>query len=186
MSPISRRSMLALISAGIAHTHLDAAAAAVHAWQQAPAAYAPTFFTAREHRLLDVLTEMIIPATPRSPGASAARVADYVDLVVTHSTAETQGAWRRELVALDEEARLTGGMPFVDLPAAARTRVLDALSAREAHPETDAVRAFVRIKQATVDGYYSSAVGLRQELGYLGPQMLAEFEGCGSREGPGR
>jgi hypothetical protein len=56
--------------------------------------------------------------------------------------------------------------------------VLDDLSARERQPDTDAVRAFVRVKQATIDGYYSSEIGLRRELGYLGPQMLAEFKGC--------
>lgn len=178
MTTISRRTVLALLSAGIAHTHLEAAAAAVLAWRQAPAAYVPAFFTAAEHHLLDVLSELILPATPRSPGAHAAGVADFVDLVVAHSTPETQQAWRRELLALDDEARRAGGTHFTALADHGRRRVLDALSAEEAHPATDAVRAFVRVKQATIDGFYSSAIGLRQELGYLGPQMLAEFKGC--------
>jgi hypothetical protein len=178
MSTISRRTVLALLSAGIAHAQLEAATAAVLAWRQAGTAYVPVFFTAAEHDLLDVLTEMILPETPRSPGARAAKVADFVDLVVAHSTPETQQAWRRELQALDAEAQRMAGGPFAALPAAARTRVLDDLSARERQPDSDAVRAFVRVKQATIDGYYSSEIGLRRELGYLGPQMLAEFKGC--------
>lgn len=185
MTAISRRTLLALMSTGIAHAQLDAAAAAVLAWRQAPAAYVPVFFTTAEHHLLDVLTELILPATPRSPGAHAAGVADFVDLVVTHSPPETQQAWRRELLALDEEARRSGGTPFAALADEGRRRLLDDLSGREARPDTDAVRAFVRVKQAAIDGYYSSAIGLRQELGYLGPQMLAEFTGCGQSQGPG-
>ena len=174
MTHITRRVALALLGAGVAHAHLEAAAAALRTL--ADGAYAPTFFSRDEHRLLDTLGELMLPATQRSPGARAARTADYIDLVVTHSPAEVQQAWRTQLAALDADARSGAGSAFLALDDAAQRRVLDALSAREMSPYTDAIRAFVRVKHATIDAYYTTEIGLRQELGYLGPQMLERFE----------
>ena len=176
MTALDRRTLLALLAAGVAEAHLEAAAGRLLAWQAAPSAYTPSFFTRDEHRLVDEASELILPATTRSPGARAARVADYLDLVVGHSPIETQQAWRRELTALDARARDERGRGFVALDDAGRRAVLDALCTHEEHPGDDATRAFVRLKHATIDAYYSTAIGLRQELGYLGPQMLAEFK----------
>lgn len=176
MTALDRRTMLALLAAGVAEAHLEAAAGTLLAWQASPSAYTPSFFTRDEHRLLDEAAELILPATARSPGARAARVADYLDLVVAHSPAETQQAWRRELAALDALARDMRGHGFVALDDAGRRALFDALCTREQQPEDDAARAFVRLKRTTIDAYYSTAIGLRQELGYLGPQMLAEFK----------
>ncbi len=177
MTDIDRRTMLALLSAGVAEAHLGAVARALTGWHAAQVTYTPVFFSRDEHRLIDEVSELILPATARSPGARAARVADYLDLVVAHSPRQTQEAWRRELAALDARARAQGTDGFVALGDAGRRAVLDALSAGEGRPDSDAVRAFVRLKRATIDAYYSTAIGLRQELGYLGPQMLAEFRG---------
>lgn len=179
MTAVDRRMVLTLLGAGIAHAQLEAALVSVRRWQQGEAADpSATYFTRDEFGLLDVLTDLIIPDTPRSPGARAARASAYIDLVVAHSPVATQQAWRTQLAALDGEARQRESGAFVRIDDAARRRVLDALSARERQPDTDAVRAFVRVKQATIDAYYSSEIGLRQELGYLGPQMLDRFPGC--------
>jgi hypothetical protein len=175
MTRMTRRVALALLGAGVAHAQLDAAAAALRRLAGA-ASYTPTFFTGQEHRLLDTLGELMLPTTPRSPGARAARTADYIDLVVTHSPTGVQQAWRTQLAAIDADARSRAGSAFLALDDAAQRRVLDALSAREASPDTDAVRGFVRVKHATIDAYYTTEIGLRQELGYLGPQMLDRFE----------
>ena len=43
------------------------------------------FFTAAQHHTVDVLTELIIPADDRSPGARAAKVADYIDFILSES-----------------------------------------------------------------------------------------------------
>jgi hypothetical protein len=37
---------------------------------------------------------------------------------------------------------------------------------------------FQAIKSMTISGYYSTEIGLRQELGDDGRMMLAEFRGC--------
>jgi hypothetical protein len=59
-----------------------------------------------------------------------------------------------------------------------------AASARPA-PETDPaqpVRLFRLIKNLTADGYYTSRVGLLEELGYPGNTALASFPACDVRE----
>ena len=37
---------------------------------------------------------------------------------------------------------------------------------------------FVTAKQATIHGYYTSEIGIHQELQYKGNKMLPEFVGC--------
>jgi hypothetical protein len=52
-------------------------------------------------------------------------------------------------------------------------------------PETDPaqpVRLFRLIKNLTADGYYTSRVGLLEELGYSGNTALARFPACDVRE----
>jgi hypothetical protein len=128
------------------------------------AAQQPKFFTPNEYRALDRLTEMILPATDRSGGASAAKVADFIDLVIANSPPEVQSRWR---------AGIAGFGP--DLAAA-----LDRAAAEESAPATPAGRFFIELKRATIHAYYTSEIGLSQELGSLGPQVLAAFPDCTS------
>ena len=37
---------------------------------------------------------------------------------------------------------------------------------------------FARLKLMTLDGYYTSAIGIHRELQYKGNAVLAEFPGC--------
>jgi hypothetical protein len=42
---------------------------------------------------------------------------------------------------------------------------------------------FANTKQATIHGYYTSEIGIHQELKYKGNQILAEFVGCLTEDG---
>jgi len=42
---------------------------------------------------------------------------------------------------------------------------------------------FADTKQATIHGYYTSEIGIHQELRYQGNKMLAEFVGCETVDG---
>jgi hypothetical protein len=44
------------------------------------------------------------------------------------------------------------------------------------------VRFFRLVKNLTADGYYTSRVGLLEELGYAGNRALAAFPTCSVRE----
>ena len=56
--------------------------------------------------------------------------------------------------------------------------LLKAISRNERRPRTIEERFFVAIKSLTVDGYYTSAIGIHQDLQYKGNAYLKEFVGC--------
>src|ERR1700722_20861651 len=70
----SRRDLIRIATGAVVAVPLIAQEAA-----QQTAATAPRFFTPVEFRMLDELTEIIIPADDHSPGARAAKVATYLD-----------------------------------------------------------------------------------------------------------
>ena len=169
-----RRRLLQLISIGALSPGFDAlrAAEACRAIQAGPAEpYRLRFFRPDENELLDALMEMIIPADSHSPGARDAKVSLFADWMVSHDPAATQQKWRAGLQQMNEEARDTS---LAD--------ALDRAAAGEAHPESDLHRFFIRLKQMTVDGYYTSEIGLHQDLQYEGNGHLLKFPGCAHSE----
>ncbi|HZT30226.1 MAG TPA: gluconate 2-dehydrogenase subunit 3 family protein [Bryobacteraceae bacterium] len=176
---LSRRSAAALLGLGVAASRLKAAQAALNALRRDPAEAKLQFFTPAQHELLDALTEMILPADEHSPGAHAAAVGKYIDLVVANSTPETQAAWRANLAAFEAFAG-QAGKPFLRAAPAQRAKVLEQLAARAARPGTPAEHFFAQVREMTIFGYYSSEIGLLKELGYKGNQVLAAFPGCHS------
>jgi hypothetical protein len=159
----SRRSAILLLTAGVLPARLAKAQHQMQKAQANPAGYKLQFFSTDEHRALDRLTEMILPATARSGGASAAHVADFIDLVVANSGPEVQKRWRTGLAA------------FAGPDPAA---LLDRAASEEKAPATVAGHFFVELKRMTIHAYYTSEIGLSQELGSLGPQVLPAFPGC--------
>lgn len=175
---VDRRQTLILLGAGVLASRLEAAQQHLHTLSGRAAEYKLLFFTEREHALLDRVAEMILPADEHSPGAHEARVADYIDLVVAHSSREVQQQWRARLAAFEELARSQGGKPFLELDENEQARVLDAAARGENRPSTPAEHFFVAMKKMTLAGYYTSQIGLLRELGYRGNQVRGSFPGC--------
>jgi sugar phosphate isomerase/epimerase len=96
------------------------------------------FFTNEEFALVDELTEMIIPADEKSGGARAAKVADYID--------------QRLAEAFDSSERNEWRKGLKTI--------------HKNNPEKSPF--FPRLKNATVRGYYSSKIGIHDELDYKG------------------
>ena len=136
-----------------------------------------------DFQTLEVLVDAIIPADERSPGAKEARVADYIDLLLSESDDEVALQWMGGLAALNQEAALRFRRPFVGLDAAQVDAVLGAISKNEVNPGTPLEHFFVMTKQATIRGYYSSEIGIHRELRYKGNQFLQEFVGCATEDG---
>lgn len=179
----SRRAALKTIGAGLGAASVwpylsDEGAAAFAARQASSAPAVPVFLTAAQHAAVDAITEAIIPADDHSPGARGARVADYVDLLLSEAPAETQQAWVAGLSALDALVRARFSRPFAELTAAEATGVLTELARNEASPRTPLEVFFRDTKEATIRGYYTSEIGIHRELTYKGNQALAEFVGC--------
>ena len=145
---------------------------------QAPQSYKPQFFNAEQMALLDQLTEMIIPADDHSPGAREAKVGLFIDLIVAHSGKDIQRQWSSGLKLVEAEAQTRASRPFLKCSEAERDRILAAMAAGEAEPKTELEHFFARLKLITVDGYYTSAIGIHRELKYKGNAVLSEFPGC--------
>jgi hypothetical protein len=144
------------------HVHL--------AGEAPPQAGAPRYFTPMQLLMISRLTDLIIPAT-ETPGAAAAGVPAYIDLVVNEDP-KLQLVFREGLPQLDKmsEARFTSG-GFLQLTEAQQVEILTSLSQASG---ADAA-FFQAIKKLTADGYYTSRIGLVQELGYNGNGYLAAF-----------
>jgi len=70
------------------------------------------------------------------------------------------------------------GKPYADCPPERQVALLKELSENEENPRKLEERFFVAVKRATIDGYYTSAIGIHQDMQYQGNTALAEFEGC--------
>ena len=151
--------------------------------QAGSGASTPKVLSAPDFRTLEALVEAIIPTDERSPGAKEARVADYIDLLLSESDDELTLQWMGGLAALDQEAVSRFDLPFARLDAGQVDAVLADISKNELDPGTPLEHFFVMTKQATVRGYYSSEIGIHRELRYKGNQFLQEFVGCATEDG---
>ena len=139
------------------------------------AGYQFGFFTSEERVLVERLMELIIPADDNSPGATAARVPAFADLMIAIGSDRAKAAWRAGLaaflVAEHEE-------PLEDVLARA--------AGEEEAPNSELGRFFIDLKRMTVDGYYTSSVGIHAEMGYIGNQHLTSAPECDHPEHKGR
>ena len=136
------------------------------------------FFTEDENKTLIEMSERIIPADDSSPGAKAARVNEYIDLIVSESPDAVKQTWRDGLAAVNRMSRDKFGKGFADASVDQQVELLKAMSKNERNPSTTEERFFRTIKNATVDGYYTSEIGIHKELHYKGNSYLKEFVGC--------
>ncbi|HWP98867.1 MAG TPA: gluconate 2-dehydrogenase subunit 3 family protein [Vicinamibacterales bacterium] len=148
---------------------------------QAPPQY--LVLSPAQYATLEALVETIIPADERSPGAKEARVADYIDLLLSESDDEVKLQWLGGLAELDEEAAARYGASFARLGDADREALVAEIARNEADPKTPVEAFFVMAKHATIRGYYTSEIGIHKELRYKGNQILAAFVGCATEDG---
>ena len=143
------------------------------------------FFTPAQHHTVDVLTELIIPADDRSPGAKAAKVADYIDFALSESPDEAKKAWTDGIAALDAACTAQFGKPFAQATPEQQTALLTEAAKNEFAPTTPLEKFFTEAKGRTIFGYYTTDIGIHQELKYKGNQFLPEFVGCDHPEHQG-
>jgi hypothetical protein len=142
------------------------------------AAEAPKFFTPAEFAMLDELTEIVIPADEHSPGARAAKVAAYIDSQVAEAfDPKVRDAWRNGLQLVDEVSRKMHNHDFMGASPEQRIAVLKHMAKNEMNPKTPEEVFFGQLKQGTVQAYYTSKIGIHQEMEYKGNVMLQEFVG---------
>ena len=140
---------------------LAAAATVLPVLHAQPTPTKPQAFTDAEFALLSRLTDDIIPRTD-TPGAVDAGVPLLIDEQASRNAA--QAAQLRVGLAILAEQN------YLHADDARRVEILSNIG--EADP------FFKRVKDLTIDAYYSTREGLVAELGYHGNTYLASFPGC--------
>jgi hypothetical protein len=150
--------------------------------QQQQAAYAPKFFTAREWRTVRMLSDYVIPRDERSGSATDAKVPEYMDFFMAdgETTEASRVSMRGGLAWIDNESRHRfGGKTFVESSDAERRQLLDAIAwPAKAKPEVSyGVTFFIRFRDMTASGFFSSAIGWK-DLQYMGHTFVPQWNGC--------
>jgi hypothetical protein len=145
----------------------------------AEARAAGRFFTPAQHAYVEELSETIIPADSHSGGAKAAKVADYIDQRLHESLDEEEKAmWHEGMRLVDLMCHHFHGKSFVNASGEERIEVLKVLSDNSEMHELPEVRFFQALKHMTTQGYYTSKIGIHDELEYKGNRILQEYAGC--------
>jgi len=132
----------------------------------------PAFFSAAEYSTLTRIVDLIIPRTD-TPGAADAGVPLYIDIIVRADDSLGQ-KFRKGLADLDAASRAATKHTFVKARPVQQTKILEAM--RSASPPANDF--LETVKSMTIVGYYSSEMGLFEELHFAGNQMLSAFTGC--------
>ncbi len=139
-------------------------------------------FTPQLLAVLDEVAEGILPATPNSPGAKAARVGAFMQTMVTDCYEEKdQQIFMNGLKKLEQAAQQKYTRPFLDLSTPQKHTLLVALDQeaktyQKNKKEPDPNHYFTMLKQLTLLGYFTSEPGATQALRYL--PVPGRFEGC--------
>lgn len=141
------------------------------------------------HQLATVeqLSEIIIPAT-NTPGARAAGVAAFIDLIVSDWYREEERlAFMAGLKDLDQRSTRTSGKPFIKATPAQQLAVAGAVEVMAGKSPKGATAVFwTRFKSLTVYGYCTSRPGIEDELrtafmpgSYDGNVLMSSARGAG-------
>jgi hypothetical protein len=164
-----------LNNVGLARGHHHQVAAPIIAETTAKA---PAFFNRHQYATITELASLIIP-TDETPGAREAKVNEYIDMIVGESAFDVQKVYLDGLAWLDKTAQQRHKKNFVRLTNPQQVAILTEVSKIKSPTRENEVAAefFKAIKNATIDGFYTSKIGI-EELGYQGNSVLDEFPGC--------
>jgi hypothetical protein len=155
-----------------AHAHAAQGAMAAPAWT-------PKVLSPRQDQLVVALTELIIPATD-TPGAKAALVNRFIDQVLQEAPPAERTSFLQGLAWMDRRSRALFRQDFLAAAGDDQAALLTRLSAAGNPDKEEAAgrNFFQAIKSMTISGYYTTEIGLRQELGDSGQLFLPRFPGC--------
>jgi Gluconate 2-dehydrogenase subunit 3 len=136
------------------------------------------FFTEAEFALLDELSEMIIPTDDHSPGARAAKVAAFIDARLAEAWEQKDRTdWRSGLALVDRLSQEAHKLPFMKASPEQRLAVLTRMAQNESNPQKPEEKFFKELKSRVVYAYYTSEIGIKQEMEYKGNTYQSEFAG---------
>ena len=141
----------------------------------------PLTLTPEQRRTAAALCDVIIPADETSPSASAVGVVDFIDEWVSapYPIQRTDRPIILDgLVWIDAESQARFKTDFAGLNPQQQTAICDDVCdpGRVKPEHTDAMKFFIRYRDLTSGGYYTTPEGMLA-IGYVGNTPLAAFEG---------
>lgn len=140
-----------------------------------------TMFSADEVAYLDEIADTILPETA-TPGAKAARCGVFMAVMVQDCyTTQDQEIFRAGLGSLNETSVKVNGVPFMQATPEQRTVLLtaidkEAIDYQTAKKSDDPNHYFRMVKELTLLGYFTSAVGMTKALRYA--ETPGRFDPC--------
>jgi hypothetical protein len=180
---MQRREVLRLLAAGAALPVLSPGLLAhlQEAQAQVGSTYKLRTLSPQQNALVVAMIDLIIPVTD-TPGAKAARVNEFIDVILTDwANDDERQAFLNGLANIDKRSRELFGKDFVDASVEQQTTLLRAIddAAMAARPNRRLARHGNTIpeerdkqlqgnfwdvfKGITVHGYYTSEIGFTQE-----------------------
>ncbi len=156
-----------------AHTLRQAAPAV------AAADWTPQALSAHQNEMVVTLSELIVPETD-TPGAKAALVNRFVDAVLDDADEADRRSFLRGLEWIDTRSGELFGAEFLKATPDQQAALLTILSSgkNKALEDQLGVEFFQAMKELTITGYYTSEIGMKQELHDDGQLFFAALEGC--------
>ena len=122
------------------------------------------------------ICEILIPQT-KTPGARAAKVPQFIDLLLAERETQMQEEITAGLKWLDQRSIELSGKEFIEVSSEHQIELLMRISSTDSSEAALGQIFFNQIKDLTVFGYYTSKEGLEEELGYAGPMGIGTYEG---------
>lgn len=157
--------------------------------------YTPQFFTPLEYKIIDELSDLILPPvaaesaadarsvhSARQPGARDVGVAEFIDFTVSSDPA-LQPPFRDGLRWLNQAA--APGHSFIDISRKQQCAILDRLAFVKQHRENEKAgqQFFALARRYTVMGFYTTREGL-ESLKFPGLSFYSTSPGCTHPDNP--
>lgn len=123
--------------------------------------YSLQFLSQDQHRLIDDLSDIILPDTNRSPGAKAAKVGQFIDSYVFHCYDQAkQALFLEDLNDIDQYSINTTKTKFSSLNIANQKACVQTM-------ESSTLKGYLNCKQLVLFGYFTSEIGATKALNYV-------------------
>jgi hypothetical protein len=131
--------------------------------------------------MLDEVGETILPATS-TPGAKAAKIGDYMQVIVTDCYEDkNQKIFMEGLGKINEASKKKFDKPFMEIDAKQKNALLVELDNEQKEymkkkKSDDPSHYFRMMKELTLLGYFTSEIGCTQALRFV--EVPTRFDGC--------
>lgn len=131
------------------------------------------FLSPEQFESLAAFAEVIVP------GSGKAKVAEFVDLLLSVDKEKHQREFVSSLAALESESVKRYGKKFAGISPAQQNELLTYVSTLQKGEQNGSPfrQAFDNVKEWVSGAYYSSEIGMR-ELGWTPDRVFPEFPGC--------